>query len=353
MSDVESQIRREFAALDPLPPGAESDWRDVLARVERPRHRRGWRLVAGAAAAVTATAIAVLVLLPAGGGGTSNAAAALNRLANLVAEQSLTPQPGQYLFIQSKSEYGAFWGNCETRSIEHDQFWIGADGSGLDRTIKEPGHFTTSADQASCVDLARAEGQQQVLRYNLAARTSNDWSAPNCLELGPKGGWSSLSRDPHVLLQQILLSTFGLKTGPTPYDQLSTIESYLHDTDAPPAVRATLYRAAALIPGVQLLGTVRDHDGRPGLGVGLAPYAGSTGPSPYELIFDPKTGELSGEIQTGPQAGWTVYLPDKVVNSLPSQPPEPLGPPCQNNAEGIVHHISGGSITNGAPTTSP
>lgn len=350
MSDVESRIRQELAAHDPLPPGSEGDWHDVLGRVEPPGHRRRWALVAGGVAAAAAVAIAVLVLLPAGGGGPKNAAAALDRLANLVATQSLTPQPGQYLYIQSKSEYGAFLGNCEIRAVQHDEIWIGTDGSGLDRDTDDPGHFTSDADRAACLN--GNDGQERAVRYELAGRTSSDWNAPNCLELGPTKDWSSLSSDPQTLLQQILPN---MGRPPTPYDQLSAIESYLHDTDAPPEVRATLYRAAALIPGIQLLGTVRDHDGRPGLGVALtfAIRPGSTETSTYELIFDPNTGELSGEIETGALAGWTVYLDDKVVDSLPSRPPQPLGPPCQTGHDAIAHHIPGGTITNGAPLKSP
>lgn len=352
MSDLESRIRNGLDAVDPLPSGAKGDWHDVLGRVEHPGHRRRWAFAAGGCIAVAAVVVAVLALLPAGGGGPSNAAAALDRLANLVAAQSLTPEPGQYLYIQSKSDYGAHFGNCVTRAVDHEEIWIGTDGSGLDRDTREPGYFTSDADRATCLQEAQQFGTQKQLQEELAPSASSDWNAPNCLELGPTKDWSSLSTDPQTLLRQIVPN---LGRPPTPYDQLSTIESYLHDTDAPPEVRAALYRAAALIPGVQLLGTVRDHDGRPGLGVALtfAIRPGSTETSTYELIFDPKTGELSGEIQTGALAGWTVYLRNKVVDSLPGRPPAPLGPPCQTGHDAIVHHIPGGSITNGAPLTSP
>lgn len=349
MSDFESRIREELVGMDRLPPDAEGDWHDVLGRVERPGHRRRWTLAVATATAVTATVIAVLALLPAGGGGPGNAAAALNRLANLVATQSLTPQPGQYLYIQSKSEWGAFSGNCETRSVERRDIWIGPDGSGLDRATDEPGRFTSAADRTTCLQEAQKYGTQRQLHEELAPKTGSDWNAPNCLELGPISDWSSLSSDPQVLLQQILPKNMGRPL--TPYDQLSAIEEYLQESDAPPAVRATLYRAAALIPDVQLLGTVPDHEGRPGLGIAVT-YPDSPN-STYELIFDPRSGELLAEQQTGAYEGWTVYLRDEVVDSLPSRPPEPLGPPCQKHHDAFAHRIPGGSITNGAPLTSP
>ena len=348
MSDLESRIREELVELDPLPPGARCDWLDVLRRVERPRHRRRWVVAGTAATAVAAAAVAVLAILPAGGGGPSEAAAALNRLATVVAAQSLTPQPGQYLYIQSKSEWGAFSDDCETRSIEHDQIWIGPDGSGLEQDSREAGHFTSDADRATCLQEAQKFGQQKQLQETLAPDTSSDWSAPNCLELGPTDDWSSLSSDPQTLLQQIMRG----QQKPTPYDQLSTIESYLQESDAPPAVRATLYQAAALIPTVQLLGTVRDHDGRPGLGIAVA--APDNPNSTYELIFDPQTGELQAVQQTGAYGGWSLYQPEQVVDSLPAKPPAPLGPACPVRGSGVVHHFADGvTISNGAPVESP
>lgn len=323
-------------------------------RPQQPVRRRRWALATGGVPAVAAVAIAVLVLLPAGGGGPTPAAAALNRLARLVAAQSLTPQPGQYLYIDSTSEYATHEGNCVTRAVEHRQIWIGADDSGLDRSSEGPGHFTSAADRAACLQTTGQEGTQQQLQQQLAPKAGDNWNAPNCFELDPLNGrqWSDLSSDPHVLLQQILPNNNGRPL--SPYDEFSMIEGLLQFTDAPPAVRATLYQAAALIPGVQLLGTVTDHDGRPGLGVALLDNTNGLGG--YELIFDPQTGELLGEQQTGALAGWTVNLHQQVADGLPSKPPGPLGPPCSPRGSGVTHPVRGEpgtTITNGAPLTSP
>jgi hypothetical protein len=371
MIDVESLIRDGFVGLDPLPHGAEGDWRDVLRRVRRPVRRRRWTLAIAVATTLAAVVTAVLALLPAGGGGPSTAAAALNRLAGLIAAQPLTPQPGQYLYIQSKSDYAAVEvvpgssGNCVIRSIQHNQIWIGTDGSGLDRETYSRGYFTSPADRAACLRLARTASQKQELQRQLAARTGNAWYAPRCLSLKPSNDldWSSLSSDPAVLLQQIRRIYDIPPTSSQQFlasQEFSDIAAFLHDTDAPPAVRATLYRTTALIPGVRLLGTVRDHDGRPGLGVAYTSNGQGTLPSgqpmpkySYELIFDQKTGELAGEQQTGVAGSWTVYLQEKVVNRLPSKPPAPLQPPCDKRGGGVSHPVPGGSLTNGAPLKSP
>jgi len=317
----------------------------VLGRVEQPGHRRRWVFAVGGVAAAAVVAIVVIALLPAGHGGPSPAAAALDRLAGLVAARSLTPQPGQYLYVAQEEENGAYLespsGACVIQALERREIWIGTDGSGLIRETSEPGHFSSAADRAKCRGLVRkyGKGMARSLRFELTRRASSDWYAPQCLSLKPRNNldWSSLSSDPQVLLQQISQND----PRHTPAEEFSDIESFLHETDAPPDARAKLLRAVGAIPGIELLGTVRDHAGRQGIGFSY--------PGHGELIFDSKTGELLGE--NGVINAWTVYLRQKVVDSLPGTPPGPLTPPC-TNGEGVSHDVPGGSVTNGAPRKS-
>ena len=309
------------------------------------RRRPSWKAMAVPAAAVVAAGVFVGVFGLGGSpaGPSPAAAAVLNRLARLIAAQPLAPQPGQYLYVESRSEYPAFAGGttCETLAVAHREIWIGRDGSGLIRETRGPARFSSAADRAACL---RVDPKMQLQ----GGGTSNDWFAPQCLGLGPTSDWSSLSSDPQVLLQQMRR----IDGGPsTPGEDFQHIGDFLRETDAPPAVRATLYRAAALIPGIQLLGTVRDHDGRPGLGVAYpsqGPYASNGSSS--ELIFDPKTGELLGEQGTGPDY-WAVYLSEKVVDALPGKPPAPLTPACVRSA-GTVEQVPGGSVMTGAGVSS-
>ncbi len=63
-----------------------------------------------------------------------------------------------------------------------------------------------------------------------------------------------------------------------------------------------------------MLGPTRDHAGR--LGIGLA-YDNDGARS--ELIFDPRTSALLGELDTDPSgavSGWAVYLQSRIVNGL-------------------------------------
>jgi hypothetical protein len=347
--------------LRDLPPGhlevrKQHLLKEIAQAPERPRRslptiplferRRSWRPTAVVAFAVAATVVLLSVFGGSGspGGPSSAAAGVFHRLAGRIAGQPLTPQPGQYLYLDFKSEWGAFAGSCETRSVEHRQIWIGVDGSGLDRSATEPGHFTSAADRATCLSMASTAQEKANLQYMLAARTSDDWNAPRCMELGPTSDWSSLSSDPQLLLQQILNLYHGQNA--TPAQEFSYIAEILGRTDAPPDVRANVYRAAALIPGVRSLGTVLDHDGRPGIGLAITTGEGAPNATD-ELILDPQTGVLLGETATGPYGGWYVYLDTKVVNGLPTQPPASLTPPCTSRGEGTVQDIPGGSITTG------
>jgi hypothetical protein len=361
MSDVDSVIREGLGRLDPLPPGAQGNWQDVRGRVPGAVHRRRWTLAVVAVAAVVAAVIAMLALLPTGNGGPTAAAAALNRLANLIAAQPLTPRRGQYLYIRSRSDYGAYDGNCVVQTPQRREIWIGPNGSGRIRESDGPGRFTSRADRATCRQMTHTGHQGPELRHMLAPFTSNDWFAPLCLSLKPSNrvDWAKLSQDPQVLLQQMRQLDGG---PPTAAEDFVHVGDFLRETDAPPAVRAAIYRAAALIPGVRALGTVSIHGSRPGLGLSYSfngqdvtsTLPGGAPPPSYtsELVFDSKTGELLGEQQTGADAGWAVYLREKVVDGLPGKPPGPLKPPCTRQGEGVGHSYPGGTVTNGAPLKS-
>jgi hypothetical protein len=53
----------------------------------------------------------------------------------------------------------------------------------------------------------------------------------------------------------------------------------------------TLYRALALVPGVQFLGAVHDRLGRAAIGVAFTEHTGLR----QELLFDPDTAEILNE----------------------------------------------------------
>jgi hypothetical protein len=106
--------------------------------------------------------------------------------------------------------------------------------------------------------------------------------------------------------------------GPSPDGEAFAVAGdTLRETDAPPAVRAAILRAIAKIPGVTLLGTVRDQVGRSGLGVAMSPR----GADRQVLILDPTNSALLAEQFENPTTGdvhsWTVYLDSQFVAVVP------------------------------------
>lgn len=340
----ELDLVRSFRADEPdATETASSTARAALTRTiaaatparTRPRRRatRAWRF---RAAIVTATlAIATVAVWPFGSGDgpsvSSALAATLNGLAQIAASgPSLVPHRGQYLYVASVSnaEADAIVNRmeCITHTPDRRQIWTGADGSGLLRESFGTATFTSATDRSLCEAMPKGAISQP--------GTSNLWFAPHCFSIGPNNDVNALSTDPQKLLVQMRRADGGPRTAG---EDFVHVGDFLRETDARPALRAALYRAAALIPGVRLLGTVRDHLGRSGLGVAYRNH---------ELIFNPRTAVLMAE-QTIGDPGWTVYLASRVVNQLPRRSPLPLTPPCVNYG-GYTTHTPAGDVQTGA-----
>ncbi len=308
---------------------------DATPPVSHPRRRHTTGVWRRRGALVTAAvAIAVVVVWPFGAGGgpsvSSALATTLNRLAQIAASgPTLVPHRGQYLYVASASnqETDAIVNGkeCVTHAPERRQVWIGADGSGLLRESSGAATFSSIADQSLCQAMPKGAISQP--------GTSNLWFAPDCFSIGPNNDVNALSTNPRKLLAQMRRADGGPRSAG---EDFVHVGDFLRETDARPALRAALYRAAALIPGVRLLGTVRDHVGRGGLGVAY---------HTHELIFNPRTAALMAE-QTIGDPGWTVYLASRVVNQLPRRSPLPLTPPCVNDA-GHNAHTPAGDVETG------
>jgi len=273
-------------------------------------------------------------------------AAALGRLAQIAATgPSLVPGPGRYLYVDSENFYPADaigrGQECVTYAPDHRQVWIAANGSGLLEDTTGQTTFTSPSDRAICTTMHLAS--------QASRGTSKLWFAARCLELGPGNDMQALSTNPRVLLLQ-MRRLDGRPTGPA--EDFVHIGDFLRETDASPAVRAALYQAAALIPGVRLLGIVRDHLGRRGLGVAYDSHG-----IRHELIFNPHTSALMGEQDIGSVPGandWAVYLTSRVVDQLPQRSPLRLSPPCVNGG-GYSEQTPEGDVQTGAqhPSATP
>jgi hypothetical protein len=100
-----------------------------------------------------------------------------------------------------------------------------------------------------------------------------------------------------------------------PHAMFFTIGNMLSQQSAPPAVRAALYKVAAGIPGVELLGPVHDSAGRPGVALAMT-YAYTGLKQRHVLIIDERTSALLAEESVLlEQAKWMDAKPPLVVGS--------------------------------------
>jgi hypothetical protein len=119
------------------------------------------------------------------------------------------------------------------------------------------------------------------------------------------------------------------RADPPLYDEMFVVVGdLLREQTAPPQVRAALYKVAASIPGVELVGQVHDRAGRQGVAVAkTSTYTGVK--RRHVLIFDPRTSALLAEedvilepvswIDATPPLviGYATYLESGIVESLP------------------------------------
>lgn len=348
MSDELERIRRYRADEPVASPGviesARADLMGAIGSGRPPRQRHPRRGRARALALLSAAAVTAVVVLAIGSGGGSPppaVAAMLRHLADVAARQSPVdaPHPGQYLYVDSvnANESDAYANGlaCTALVPEHRQIWIAANGAG--RLLETDGQptYASAHDRAVCDHMHAMS----------PPGTSDNWFAAGCLTIGfaDKVPAATMA-DPATLLAELRK----LDGGPlTPAEDFVHIGDLLRESDASPALRAAVYRAAATIPGAKLLGPTKDHLGRTGVGIGYVAHGVIS-----ELILDGRTslllGEQTVEQATGKVSQWSAYRTTKIVEGIPGHPPGPLGPPCVNYG-GYDHQFGAVSIENGAP----
>ncbi|MEV6205845.1 CU044_5270 family protein [Kitasatospora sp. NPDC051914] len=289
------------------------------ATTARPVRRIGW-----VALPALAGALSLAVVLNTGGGtgpvpppaavgpaspGTPNASAAsgtpvkpsapvqlLDRIAQVAAAK---PAPevkdSQFVHVKSLVKFpdgtpdGPIPGKLHEREV-----WLSVDGSRkgllLDRTL------VSGTDPESL----RRDGANPDGTLPLDTNTSPDLHGPTYRYL------AGLPTDPDEMFK--LLNSEPRTERWTEQRPFGTIGDLLREQIAPPAVAAALYRAAAKIPGVEVIEDSVDASGRHGVAVGLTSSAGVR----VEWIFDRKTFEYLGERQIVVSAG-TFGKPGDVV----------------------------------------
>jgi hypothetical protein len=310
--------------------------RDPQAPTDGARRKRAGsprRLLLSAALAIALAVLAIAVGASLRSSSTTEPALAagpvLQRLARIASTQPwAVPGRGQYLYTTSHSlteadtmlRGGVY---CQLVFEQYRQNWIAANGEGLFRETDGPAHYHSRREAAACRKAAPAQ----------PAGVSETWAAPGCLSIDPIP-LGRLSRNPAKLRARLL--TGKVEGGPPgPSEAFTQVGDLLRETDAPPALRAALYRAAAGLPGVKSLGTVTDKLGRRGVGLAFDSHGVR-----HELIFSARTSALLAEQDVlvssvhglhaarGEALEWSAYSTGQIVNRLPASPPLALTPPC-------------------------
>ena len=308
----ESKTPAALALLDEItatPDATEADATPATGPVGVRAGRRRWLAVPALAAALGAAALAVLISN--GGNGTSRAAAAtLRKTASVARTQTqLIPGPGQYLYTKSVDAYenttvpigGA--GTDYSVLVPHvRQIWLGPDGGRLYETNGTP-QFLSARDRARWI----ADGRPKL-------------TEPPSENQLPPARPLDLPSDPGALYARLRHDAAGHGSG-LDEEMFTLVGDSLRETSATPAQRAALYQVAARIPGVELVGPVKDTAGRAGVAVGMSDQG-----IRFMLIFDPDTSALLGEEQValdgnpygypaGTRVGYATYLVQRIVDS--------------------------------------
>lgn len=282
--------------------------RRLLERAVGPRvmHKRriSRRMVlasAGVAAAVTGAMVVIglPVLDDSPVGARPAAAAVLHEAArNAARAQTVTARPGQYVYTATHAMYVngtsvcSRQGSCTAISFGEEkqrESWIPVDGKGA-IVIREIGGikytFFTPGDETALRDAG----------IELPTNQKNEFTTP-----GSGGNFQqptlkfleSLPTDPAKLLARIRKDSEG--QGPSAdAEALVYIADLLRESDAmvSPELRAALFEAAALIPGIDRVPGQVTLDGQTGVAIGrMEPTNGER----QEIIIDPKTSRVLGE----------------------------------------------------------
>jgi len=267
-------------------------------------------------AVLTVAAIALLgsiVGLPGGGQSGPDTLPALARVADAAAAQPAPMADFPYLYVKTREMNtntsmagGQAWSVYDS-SINEE--WIAGDGSGRVRRVDAPPRWVGPSDRKAW----KAAGRIRFLTHGWGSHTEEENVPVGHFNHRLMGGFelSELPTDPSELATWLEdrvtgpQAIAGAGNGfPISARTLTLTGEILNNPLATPELRAALYEAEGLIPGIEYLGSSTDAIGRRGVAVG-AKSANSGAPTLYSLIFDPKTSRVlaTEEMMLKPPSG--------------------------------------------------
>lgn len=318
------------ALTDRMVAAEQRGQKHVAKRRRTMRVRRTLAMTLAAAAVVAALVmtdtIGIAGLRP---GATAEAAELLD---NAAVETIRTADPvvrsGQYLAITTDHVNMASYtsGDTQLRWLtrgtdttyipydRHDEWTL---VRSLDRPVD---FFSAAAKKQALLQYASTREQYAGRDELIRGRDGNFYGTP-----ADEINFAELPRDPRVLLNRIYRTTIGQGQSPDG-EALVWIADQLSTGVVPADLRAALYRAAALIPGVTVVQKKAVLDGRTGVAIGrIEPSTGAR----QEIVIDPQTGLLIGERRVatkaidGIPAGKVIgssAVATKIVDTAPTGP---------------------------------
>lgn len=294
------------ALLDAAAPAAAK-----LVTRHRGLKRAGWTtLGVVGAAAIAATLVLTNVVGLAGWRGGADPAAA-DSLGRAAAAAITTSDPvvgsGQYLKITTTAVYSSSGDYGTYLASENGEMYIPANRDDDWVWVRPPSEVVQTFGPGSAKQAADDHKTPIPTEVVRAAKGAFYNGKPMDFGLG------ALPRDPQQLLNYIYRVTAGQGVSPDG-EALVFIADKLRTGVVPADVRASLYKALAGIPGVEITDDQATLDGRTGVAFGRDESNGLR----QEIIIDPTTGQLIGEREVVLKEGVYPGVPAGAVSESTS-----------------------------------
>lgn len=302
----------------------------AVGRVAATRRGPGWARpqMAVLVAVVAALVVGITVVGLPGSGGTATANAAQRVLTAAArtaqAQSAVQLRPGQYVYTDQAGANLIVDGDAPAFAFRIPytrRTWLRADGSGRSVTDRGAAEFFATGDRS----LYAQRGDR-----DLPGVSTETFPAPPrpSLNAASYAYLQTLPTRPDQLRAVIERAAAG-QGGSLDGQMFATVGDMLGAQLVPPQLAAALYRVAAGLPGVTLVGRVSDTEDRTGTAVAYT-YAGLRD----EIIFDPVTGQLlerrsvlartgAGSVHApvGTVLDYTTVVRSGVVDRLGASPP--------------------------------
>ena len=315
-----AKARAELASVEGEPTRA-----DRPARGRTPLGRRRWAMAIGTVAAVTTAAVVVPALpfweTP------GAAATVLYTAADRIGASDPPVGPGQFRYVETHMWGAAYHENGTVYLAEKvNQLWAPADWQQewLERSRTTGKRQWINGSEA---DLSPAE--RSVAGPSVSERRAEcgDFDLEPAQRCQGWSGWlrptpaqvAALPDDPAAFHDWMRADTAG--KGKSPDQQMVVLAGdMLRGGLIPAADRVNLYRALAMVPGLEIRDEHANLDGRLGVGLGVEAQGHL-----YEIIVDPGTGQFIGERQSttkDDEVSSYTSVTTGVVDGLGAEPPK-------------------------------